>query len=220
MNTLREKFLQKIAPELAKKLKLNDVHAVPYIEKIVVNVGLGEAIDNPQALVKMGEDIAMITGQRPIVTRAKKAISNFKLRPGIGIGLKATLRGDRMWDFYEKLVSIVLPRVRDFRGLPRGAFDGCGNYSIGIREHTVFPEVEPNKIDKLRGVEIVIVTTAKDDKDGLLLLEKLGMPFARIAEERTIESMKQQMKKEKKEIAKIKAKRKEASQIDVSEQEE
>lgn len=207
MDDLKEKYIKEIVPALKEELGLENDSMVPNLEKIVVNVGLGESITNPQSLAKMSEDLAIITGQKPLVTKAKRAISNFNLRSGQEIGLKVTLRRDRMWNFFQKLVSIALPRVRDFRGLSRGSFDGFGNFALGIKEHSVFPEIDPNEIDKLRSFEIIIVTTAQKDEDGLKLLEKLGMPFAKADEAKELEKMKEVLKREKKELSKVKAQR-------------
>lgn len=207
MNSLKERYKKEIVPELKKELGYTNDLSVPNLSEIIVNVGLGEAVTNPQAIEQMSKDIATITGQKPYVTKARRAISNFKIRAGQKIGLKVTLRRERMWDFFQKLVNIVLSRVKDFRGVSRRAFDGQGNYALGIREHTVFADIDPNKVDKLRSLQVVIVTTARDDKEGLLLLEKLGMPFAKEADVRELERMKELMKKEKKELSKLKAQR-------------
>lgn len=207
MDSLKEKYIKEAIPALKKELGISNDFAVPNLEKIVINTGLGEAIKNAEALGKMSEDLAIITGQKPLETKAKKAISNFDLRIGDKIGLKVTLRRDRMWNFFKKLVSIVLPRVKDFRGVSPKSFDGRGNYSLGIREHTVFPEIDPNKVDKLRSLQVIIVTTAENDKDALSLLEKLGMPFAKGQEAEEIDRMKVAIKSEKKNLTKLKAKR-------------
>ena len=156
-----------------------NVMQVARLEKLVLNIGLGEAIQNARALEAGERDLTAISGQHPVITRAKKSIAQFRLRTGMPIGLMVTLRGDRMWDFFEKLVNVVLPRIREFQGVPRDAFDGRGNYSLGIKEQIVFPEVDYDQIDKVRGLEITIVTTAKTDDEGRHLLELLGMPFAR-----------------------------------------
>lgn len=176
---LKERFTAEIAPDLLKALDLQNVMQVPRLEKIVVNIGLGEALDNPKAVEHAIEDIATITGQRPRVTRAKKSISNFKLREGRVIGVKATLRGERMWSFLDRLINIALPRMRDFRGVSANSFDGRGNYTMGFHEQLIFPEVDYDKIDKVRGFEVTIVTTAKTDEEGRVLLHMLGMPFKR-----------------------------------------
>jgi len=209
MNSLKERYNKEVIPELKKELGYAHDLALPRLEKVVVNVGLGEALSNVQALTKMKEDIALITGQKPIVTKAKKAISNFNLRVGVDVGLKVTLRGERMWDFVEKLITIVLPRVKDFRGISRKAFDGFGNYSLGIREHTIFPEMDLSKVEKIRSLQVIIVTTAESDEEGLLLLTKLGMPFTREQEAKAVERMEQAIQKDKEDRKKRKEKRKE-----------
>jgi len=207
MNRLKETYKKEIVPKLMKKLKIENNMAVPNLEKIVINIGLGEVVKNPQALEKMSDDLSVITGQKPLVTKVKKAISNFNIRPGMDIGLKVTLRHDRMWDFFDKLVTIVLPMVKDFRGLSRRSFDGYGNYSLGMRDHTIFPEIDPNKIDKIRSLQIIIVTTARKDHDGLILLEELGMPFAKESEARVLDNIHETLDKEKKELDKLKEER-------------
>lgn len=175
--TLQEKYQKEVMPALKKELGLANVLAVPKVEKIVVNIGLGEALTNKKALEIMSGQLGLITGQKPVVTRAKKAISSFKLRAGMPVGLKVTLRGKRAYDFLQKLILIVLPRVRDFRGISKKAFDGQGNLSLGFSEIIVFQEADYKSLDKVRGLEVTIVTSSKDDKTGRLLLEKLGMPF-------------------------------------------
>ncbi|MFZ5810284.1 MAG: 50S ribosomal protein L5 [Chloroflexota bacterium] len=177
MNHLKERYLNEVAPTLKKTLNLQNVMQVPKVKKVVVNVGVGEALDNPKALEAAVEDITKITGQKPIITKARKSIANFKLREGRAIGIKVTLRGERMWDFLDRLMNVALPRVRDFRGVPADAFDGRGNYTLGLREQLVFPEIDYDKIDKLRGLEISIVTSARNDEEGRQLLKLLGMPF-------------------------------------------
>jgi len=174
---MRERYESEIAPALMKSLKLNNSMQVPRIRKVVVNVGVGEALDNAKALEAAVADITQITGQKPIVTKARKSIANFKLREGRAIGVKVTLRGERMWSFLDRLMNIALPRVRDFRGINPDAFDGRGNYTLGLREQLVFPEIEYDKIDKLRGLEISIVTSARNDDESRQLLQMLGMPF-------------------------------------------
>jgi large subunit ribosomal protein L5 len=164
-------------PALMKSLQLRNTMQVPRIRKVIVNVGVGEALDNAKALDAAVADIVQITGQKPIVTKARKSIANFKLREGRQIGVKVTLRGDRMWAFLDRLMNVALPRVRDFRGISANAFDGRGNYTLGLREQLVFPEIDYDKIDKLRGMEISIVTTARNDEEGRQLLQMLGMPF-------------------------------------------
>jgi large subunit ribosomal protein L5 len=162
---------------MQKELGYENVMQVPRLEKIVVNVGVGEALQNAKALDATVHDITIITGQKPIVTRARKSIANFKLREGNPIGVKVTLRGNRMWDFLDRLCNIALPRQRDFRGISPDSFDGRGNYSLGLREQLVFPEIDYDEIDKIRGMEIAIVSTARTDEEGLYLLRHLGMPF-------------------------------------------
>ncbi len=174
---LKERYREQVVPTLQKELGYRNVMQVPRLEKIVVNVGLGEALQNAKALDSAVQDITVITGQRPVVTRARKSIAGFKLREGNPIGVKVTLRGNRMWDFLDRLCNIALPRQRDFRGISPDSFDGRGNYSLGLREQLVFPEVDYDKIDKIRGMEITIVTTARTDEEGYHLLRLLGMPF-------------------------------------------
>ena len=179
MSQLKERYNKEIVPQLMERLQFKNVMQVPRLEKIVLNIGLGEAITNAKALEAGETDLGAITGQHPVITRSKRSISAFRLRVGMAIGVKVTLRGKRMWDFYEKLVTITLPRVREFSGIPRNAFDGRGNYTLGFKEQTVFPEIEFDKVDKVRGLEVVIVTTAKTDEEGRTLLELLGMPFVK-----------------------------------------
>jgi large subunit ribosomal protein L5 len=179
MPRLRERYKEDIVPNLQRELGYKNVYQVPKLEKIVVNVGLGEAVANGRALEAATGDLATITGQRPVVTRAKKSIASFKLRAGMPIGAMVTLRGDRMYEFLDRLVSVALPRIRDFRGVSPNSFDGRGNYTLGLREQLMFPEVDYDKIDKIRGLEVSIVTTAKTDDEGRRLLAALGMPFAR-----------------------------------------
>ncbi len=174
---LKERYREQVVPTLQKELGYRNVMQVPRLEKIVVNVGLGEALQNAKALDSAVQDITVITGQRPVVTRARKSIAGFKLREGNPIGVKVTLRGNRMWDFLDRLCNIALPRQRDFRGISPDSFDGRGNYSLGLREQLVFPEVDYDKIDKIRGMEVTIVTTARTDEEGYHLLRLLGMPF-------------------------------------------
>ena len=176
-SALKGRYDATVKPQLRERFNYKNVMQIPKIEKVVINIGMGEAIGNAKALDAAAGDIATITGQRPVVTRSKKAISNFRLRIGMPIGLKVTLRGERMWHFLEKLLSVVLPRIRDFQGLSDKGFDGRGNYSLGLREQLVFPEIEYDKIDRLRGLEITIVTTAKTDEEGRELLKALGAPF-------------------------------------------
>lgn len=174
---LREKYQQEIVPALVQEFKFKSVMQVPRLTKIVVNVGVGEAVQNSKALDAAVGDITTITGQKPVITKARKSIASFKLREGMPIGVMVTLRGDRMYDFYDRLVHLALPRIRDFRGVSRRSFDGRGNYSLGLREQIVFPDIDYDKIDKLRGLEVVIVTTATDDAQAYALLKRLGMPF-------------------------------------------
>lgn len=179
MSQLKERYKKEIMPQMMERMGYKNVMQVPRLEKVVLNIGLGEAITNAKALEAGEADLTAISGQHPVITRSKRSISAFKLRAGMAIGVKVTLRGTRMWDFLEKLVSITLPRVREFQGVPRNAFDGRGNYTLGFKEQVVFPEIEFDKIDKLRGLEVVIVTTAKTDEEGRNLLELLGMPFVK-----------------------------------------
>jgi large subunit ribosomal protein L5 len=179
MSQLKAKFRKEVIPQMVEKHSYSSVMQVPRLVKIVLNIGMGEATQNAKALESAESDLAAITGQHPVITRAKRSISAFRLRAGMPIGAMVTLRGERMWDFLEKLVNIALPRVREFQGVPRTAFDGRGNYTLGIREQIVFPEIEFDKIDKLRGLEVVIVTTANTDEEGRDLLELLGMPFVK-----------------------------------------
>jgi len=174
---LKKKYQEKIAPKLAKELGLTNALAAPRIEKIIINIGLSEAMENKKALESAGNDLAVITGQKPKVTKARQSIAGFKLRAGQPIGLMTTLRGQRMYDFFEKLVTIALPRLRDFQGVSLKSFDGQGNYTLGIPEQIVFPEIDYAKVDKVRGLEITIVTNAKTNEKAKRLLELLGMPF-------------------------------------------
>ena len=177
MNKLREQYQTEVVPALMKNLELYNLMQVPGIEKVVVNIGLGEAMDNAKAMDAAVGDLMLITGQRPVITKARKSIANFKLREGREIGAKVTLRGEKMWAFLDRLLNIVLPRVRDFRGISPDAFDGRGNYTLGLREQLIFPEIEYDKIDKVRGMEITIVTTAQTDDQAAIMLSMLGMPF-------------------------------------------
>lgn len=178
MNRMQELYKNEVAPALFKSLGLKNVMQVPSIEKVVLNIGLGEAMDNPKALDAAVADLMQITGQKPVQTKARKSIANFKLREGRIIGAKVTLRGTRMWTFLDRLLNVALPRVRDFRGVSANAFDGRGNYTLGLKDQLVFPEIEYDKIDKLRGMEITIVTSAKTDDQARALLKLLGMPFS------------------------------------------
>ncbi len=181
MNKLKEQYQNEAVQALMKAFNFSNVMEVPRIEKVVVNIGLGEALDNAKALEAAIGDLTQITGQRPVQTKARKSIANFKLREGRIIGTKVTLRGEKMWAFLDRLMNIALPRVRDFRGVSADAFDGRGNYTLGMRDQLVFPEIEYDKIDKLRGMEITIVTSAKNDEQARLLLQVLGMPFRKEA---------------------------------------
>ena len=179
MPTLKDKYKKEVAPALMSKFGYKSVMEIPRLEKVIVNVGVGEAKENAKVLEAVVGDVAAITGQKPVITKAKKSIANFKLREGMPIGVKVTLRQDRMWEFVDRLFNIALPRVRDFRGINPDGFDGRGNYSLGIKEQLIFPEIEYDKIDKIRGVNIAFVTTAKTDEEGRELLSQLGAPFAR-----------------------------------------
>jgi large subunit ribosomal protein L5 len=174
---LKERYRQEIVPQMMKKYSYKNVMQVPVLNKVVVNMGVGEAIQNAKSLEAAVNDLTTITGQRPVVTKARKSIAAFKLRTGMKIGCKVTLRGNRMYDFLGKLVNVVLPRVRDFRGVSPRAFDGRGNYTLGLREQVIFPEIDYDKIDKVRGMDITVVTTAKTDEEARDLLRLVGMPF-------------------------------------------
>lgn len=176
-DALKERYETEVAPALKKALNLDNVMQIPRIKKVVVNIGVGEALDNAKALDAAVGDMTQITGQKPVITKARMSIANFKLREGRAIGVKVTLRGDRMWAFLDRLMNVALPRERDFRGVSPDAFDGRGNYTLGLREQLVFPEIEYDKIDKLRGLEVSIVTTARTDDEARQLLLMLGMPF-------------------------------------------
>ncbi len=177
MNRLKEKYVKEIVPALEKEFSYSSVMQVPKLEKIVINMGVGDAIQNPKALEDAVKDLTQIAGQKPVITKAKKSIANFKLRDGMEIGCKVTLRGERMYEFFDKLVNISLPRVRDFHGVSTTAFDGRGNYTLGVREQLIFPEINYDQVTKVRGMDVVIVTTALSDEEGRALLTKLGMPF-------------------------------------------
>ena len=179
MNRMQEKYNNEVVPALRKAFDLKNVMQVPRIQKVVVNIGMGEAMDNPKAMEAAVSDLTTITGQKPVQTKARKSIANFKLREGRLIGTKVTLRGDRMWAFLDRLMNTALPRVRDFRGVSGNAFDGRGNYTLGLRDQLIFPEIEYDKIDKLRGMEVTIVTTAKNDDQARTMLQLLGMPFSK-----------------------------------------
>ncbi len=179
MNRMQEKYNNEAAPALRKAFDLKNIMQVPRITKVVVNIGMGEAMDNPKSMEAAVSDLTTVTGQKPVMTKARKSIANFKLREGRLIGTKVTLRGDRMWAFLDRLLNTALPRVRDFRGVSANAFDGRGNYTLGLRDQLIFPEIEYDKIDKLRGMEVTIVTTAKNDDQARILLQLLGMPFSK-----------------------------------------
>ncbi|HAF16355.1 MAG TPA: 50S ribosomal protein L5 [Blastocatellia bacterium] len=174
---LKEKYQKEVAPAIAKEFGIKNPMAIPRVQKIVLNMGMGEAIANAKILDTATDELRTITGQKPVVTKAKKSIASFKLRQGMPIGVMVTLRGDRMYEFLDRFVSIALPRVRDFRGVSPKAFDGRGNYTIGVREQLIFPEIDFNKVDKLRGMNISIITTARNDEQARALLKGLGMPF-------------------------------------------
>ena len=178
MEILREQFEKEIIPAMMKKFNYKSVMQVPKLEKIVINIGLGDIKDNPKSLENAVNDLTIITGQKPIITKAKKAIAAFKIREGVNMGCKVTLRSGKMYDFAYKLFNVALPRVRDFRGVSSNSFDGRGNYSMGIKEQLIFPEIEYDKIDKIRGMDIIFVTTAKSDEEAKELLSLLGMPFS------------------------------------------
>ena len=179
MNRVLEKYLNEVKPELMKKFEYKSVMQAPKLDKIVINMGVGDAMANSKALDAAVEDLTQICGQKPIITKARKSIAAFKLREGAAIGCKVTLRGERMYQFFDKLVSIALPRVRDFRGLSKNSFDGRGNYTLGVKEQLIFPEINYDKVFKIRGMDVVIVTTAKTDKEGRELLSLLGVPFVK-----------------------------------------
>ena len=179
MSRLKERYRKEVIPNLMELRGYKNIMQVPRLDKIVLNIGLGEAIQNAKALEAAEKDLTAISGQHPVVTRAKKSIASFRLRSGMPIGLKVTLRGERMYDFFDKLVNAVLSRVREFQGVPRNSFDGWGNYTLGLKEQIVFPEVDYDMIDRVRGLEVSIITTAKTDDEGRHLLEALGMPFSR-----------------------------------------
>lgn len=177
MNRLKERYENEIIKSLMTKFNYSSVMQVPAMEKIVINIGVGDAVSNSKLLDDAVEELTLIAGQKPVITRAKKSIAGFKLREGMPIGCKVTLRGERMYEFLDKLINISLPRVRDFRGVPKNSFDGRGNYTLGIKEQLIFPEINFDKVNKLRGMDIVFVTTAKTDEEGHELLAQLGMPF-------------------------------------------
>jgi len=176
-NRIREAYKNEVVPALLDEFSYQNNMMVPRVTKVVINIGVGEALDNARALDAAVEDLTTITGQRPVITRAKKSVSNFKLREGRAIGVKVTLRGERMWALLDRLVNLALPRTRDFRGISADSFDGRGNYTLGLRDQLIFPEIDYDKIDKLRGMEITVVTTAQTDEEGRRLLSLLGFPF-------------------------------------------
>ncbi|EPY06958.1 50S ribosomal protein L5 [Paenibacillus sp. E194] len=176
---LKERYLNEITPALVQKFNYTSVMQAPKVEKVVINIGMGEAVQNSKVLDTAVAELQLIAGQKPVITRAKKSIAGFKLREGMPIGVKVTLRGERMYHFLDKLFNVTLPRVRDFRGISNKAFDGRGNYTLGLKEQIIFPEIEYDKIDKVRGMDIVIVTTAKTDEESRELLTQLGMPFTK-----------------------------------------
>lgn len=176
---LKERYVKEIVPALKERLGYENVHQVPRLEKVVVNMGVGAAVQDPKQLEASMQDLALITGQKPAVTRAKKSIAGFKVRQGMAIGAKVTLRGDRMWEFVDRLLSTALPRIRDFRGIDSDAFDGRGNYSLGITEQLIFPEIDYDKVDRIRGMDITFVTSANTDEEARALLDELGFPFKR-----------------------------------------
>lgn len=179
MNRLQEKYKNEVTPALVEKFQYSSVMQCPKIEKVVINMGIGEAIANPKALDEAVAELTQIAGQKPVITKAKKSIANFKLREGMPIGCKVTLRGEHMYEFLDKLFNITLPRVRDFRGVSKTAFDGRGNYTLGVKEQIIFPEINFDKVNKMRGMDIVIVTTAKTNEEGQALLAGMGMPFSK-----------------------------------------
>ncbi len=179
MSRLREQYQNQIVDALMKKFGYKNVMQVPKLEKIVLNMGVGEAKENAKTLEAAAKDMEIITGQKPVITKAKHSIANFKLREGMAIGCKVTLRGEKMYEFFDRLINLALPRVRDFRGINPNSFDGRGNYALGIKEQLIFPEIEYDKIDKIRGMDVIVVTTAKTDEEGRELLTQFGMPFAK-----------------------------------------
>ena len=177
MNKMKEQYQKEVVPALIKALNVDTVMQVPQIKKVVVNIGLGEALDNPKALDAAVADLTQITGQKPVITKARKSIANFKLREGMPAGAMVTLRGERMFEFFDRLVNAALPKVRDFRGVSANAFDGRGNFSIGLQEQIIFPEIEYDKVEKIKGMNITIVTSAKTDQEARFLLKMMGVPF-------------------------------------------
>ena len=176
-NRLKEKYLNEVVPALTEQFNYSSVMAVPKVDKIVLNMGVGDAVSNAKNLEKAAEELALISGQKPLITKAKKSIAGFRLREGVAIGAKVTLRGERMYDFLDKLVTVSLPRVRDFHGVPTKSFDGRGNYTLGVKEQLIFPEINYDKVETIKGMNIVFTTTAKTDEEAAALLELLGMPF-------------------------------------------
>ncbi|MBS7298626.1 MAG: 50S ribosomal protein L5 [Eubacteriales bacterium] len=179
MSRMQEMYKAKVAPALMEKYSYKSTMQIPKLEKIVVNIGLGDAKDNPKVIEAAMGDLAAITGQKPVVTKARKSVANFKLREGMSIGCKVTLRGEKMYEFLDRLFNVALPRVRDFRGINPNSFDGRGNYSLGVKEQLIFPEIDYDKIDKIRGMDIIVVTTAKTDEEARELLSLMGAPFVR-----------------------------------------
>jgi len=179
MARLKEKYNNEVAPEMMKKFGYKNIMEIPKLEKVIVNMGIGDGKDNPKGLEAAVKDLTAIVGQKPVITKAKKSVSNFKLREGMSVGTKVTLRGERMYEFVDKLLNIALPRVRDFRGVSPKAFDGRGNYALGIKEQLIFPEIEYDKVEKVRGMDIIFVTTADTDEESRELLKLMGMPFAK-----------------------------------------
>jgi large subunit ribosomal protein L5 len=178
MTRLKEKYLNEVAPAMMQKFQYNSVMQIPKLEKVVINMGLGDTKDNAKGLDAAVSELATITGQKPVVTKAKKSVASFKVRKGMSVGAKVTLRGEKMYEFVDKLLNVALPRVRDFRGVSAKSFDGRGNYSMGVKEQLIFPEIEYDKVDKVRGMDIIFVTTAKTDEEARELLRLLGMPYA------------------------------------------
>jgi len=178
MARLKDKYLNEVVPAMQEKFKYKSAMQIPKLEKIVLNMGVGEVKENPKAIEAAANDMALITGQRPVITKAKKSVAAFKLRQGMNIGCKVTLRGNRMYEFADKLLNVALPRVRDFRGVNKNSFDGRGNYALGIKEQLIFPEIDYDKVDRVRGMDIIFVTTAQTDEEARELLKLLGMPFS------------------------------------------
>lgn len=177
MSTLKEKYLTEVRPSLIEQFGYKNILEAPRLEKVIINMGIGEGKDNPKLLEAAVKELSLITGQKPVITRAKKSVASFKLREGMSVGCKVTLRGEKMYDFVNKLINVALPRVRDFRGISPKSFDGRGNYSFGLKEQIIFPEINYDEVEKMQGMDIIIVTTAKTDEEARELLKKLGMPF-------------------------------------------